>query len=68
MYKIIRSSQSLHALEVLVNEVAAQGYEPAGAPFYNNATGEWVQAVFKQTAPAESGEVRIREHGKRGGK
>ena len=68
MYKIIRSSQSLHALEVLVNEVAAQGFEPTGAPFYNNATGEWVQSVFKSTLPVDAGEVRIREHGKRSGK
>lgn len=65
-YKIIRSSVSLSDLESRVNQAAAEGYSPTGAPFHNTPTGEWVQSMFRAVQPEPATEVKLREPKKAG--
>jgi hypothetical protein len=62
-YKIIRSHASLVDLENLVN--AAADYTPTGAPFRDNDSREWCQAMTLRTAPVEIGNVNLREPAKK---
>lgn len=58
-YKIIRSIVSLQDLESLVDNACREGFQPAGAPFRDEARGAWVQAVYR--AGAQSSETKFRE-------
>lgn len=42
-YKLVKAIY-LNDLEDMVNTAISEGYEPIGAPFYDD--GDWLQAVY----------------------
>jgi hypothetical protein len=64
-YRIVRSPfPGSTKLEEEVNVLCGQGFEPLGAPYRNEDSGEWCQAMIKRTPEGlhlSADEVRLRE-------
>lgn len=60
-YQIIRICGEVTDLEKYIREQIAEGWQPEGAPFRDEAMRQWCQAMKKPEAATKPGTMRLKE-------